>query len=109
VAFVTPESIESRGDFSRARSVFATGLKISTTALCGIGAPDVAYVRLVETDGHDNHDIEKVPATMHVMVAWRPEIAVAPKSSWGIHYLGDAVQPAVVPRSAVRVDPRKGD
>jgi len=43
-AFVTPESIESWGDFSNARSVFATGLKISTTALYGIGAPDVAYV-----------------------------------------------------------------
>jgi hypothetical protein len=105
-AFVTPESVESWGDFSRARAVFTSGLRISTTALYGIGAADVAYVRLVETDEHLNDDIDAVPATMHVTLAWRPEIAVVPNSSWRIHHLGEPIQPSLVPRTAVGFDPR---
>ncbi len=105
-AFVTPESLDSWGDFSRARAVFTTGLKISTTALYGIGAPDVAYVRLVETDEHLTRDIDSVPATMHVTLVWRPEIAVVPNSSWRIHHLGEAVEPTLVPRTRAGFDPR---
>ena len=105
-AFVTPESAEVWGDFSRARAVFTSGLKIGTTALYGNGAADVAYVRLVATDAHLNHDIRAVPATMHVTLVWRPEIAVVPKSSWRIHYLGEAIEPSLVPRSAPGFDPR---
>lgn len=105
-AFVTPESVDSWGDFSRARTIFTTGLKISTTALYGIDAPDVAYVRLVETDRHLNHDINAVPATMHVTLVWRPEIAVVPASSWRIHRVGEAIEPSLVPRTASGFDPR---
>ena len=105
-AFVTPESVDSWGDFSRARAIFTTGLKISTTALYGIDAPDVAYVRLVETNQHLNHDIDAVPATMHVTLVWRPEISVVPDSSWRIHHVGAAVDPALVPRTAPGFDPR---
>lgn len=105
-AFVTPESITSWGDFSRARAIFASGLKISTTALYGIGAPDVAYVRLVETSQHLNHDIDAVPATMHVTLVWRPEISVVPDSGWRIHDIGEMVNPALVPRTALGLDPR---
>jgi hypothetical protein len=105
-AFVTPESITSWGDFSRARTIFAVGLKISTTARYGIGAPDVAYVRLVETSQHLNHDVDAVPATIHVTLVWRPEIAVVPNSSWRVHAVGEMVDPAVVPRTAMGFDPR---
>lgn len=105
-AFVTPESLGTWEDFSRARSVFSSGLKIGTTALFGIGAPDVAYVRLVETDAHLNDDINAVPATMHVTLVWRPEIAVVPISSWRIHHLGVAIEPTLVPRTAAGFDPR---
>jgi hypothetical protein len=105
-AFVTPESLHVWGDFSRARAIFAMGLKISTTALFGIGAPDVAYVRLVETDEHTNHDIDSVPATMHATLVWRPEITVVAISSWRIHHIGDAIEPAFVPRTAAGFDPR---
>lgn len=62
-AFVTPESVDSWGDFFRARAAFAE-LKISMTALYVTVAPDVAYIRLVETDQHINPRIEQVPATM---------------------------------------------
>lgn len=106
-AFVTPESIESWGDFSRARAVFATGLKISMTAWYGIDAPDVAYVRLVESDQHINDDIDQAPATMHVTLVWRPEISVVPGSSWRIHHLGEAIEPSRVPRTAPGFDPRQ--
>lgn len=105
-AFVTPESLASWGDFSRARAIFAVGLKISTTALYGIEAPDVAYVRLVETGQHLNCDIDAVPATMHVTLVWRPEISVVPRSSWRVHHVGDAIVPVLVPRTAPGFDPR---
>lgn len=104
-AFVTPESIGSWGDFSRARSIFDTGLRISMTALHAIDAPDVAYVRLVETDQHTNDSIDQVPATMHVTLVWRPEIAVVP-GGWRIHHLGEPVEPSLVPRTAPGFDPR---
>lgn len=105
-AFVTPESRNYWGDFSRARALFSTGLKISMTALYAVGAPDVAYVRLVETDEHTNDDISKVAATAHATLVWRPEIAVVPGSSWRIHQLGDQVDPDLVPRTARGFDPR---
>lgn len=105
-ALVTPESLGSWGDFSRARSVFDTGLKISMTALYGLDAPDVAYVRLVETDSDTNDSIDRVPATMHVTVVWRPEIAVVPSSCWRIHHLGEPIDPGLVPRAAPGTDPR---
>lgn len=103
---VTPESA-SCGDFSRARSVFDSGLKISMTALYGLDAPDVAYVRLVETGRHTNDSIDRVPATMHVTLVWRPEIAVVPGSCWRIHHLGEPIDPGLVPRTAPGTDPRR--
>ncbi|MRG60123.1 hypothetical protein GE115_09600 [Agromyces sp. CFH 90414] len=105
-AFITPESLEFWGDFSRARAVFATRLKISMTAMYGVGAPDVAYVRLVETDEHINHDLYSVIASMHVTLVWRPEIAILPNSAWRIHHLGEAIEPTLVPRTQPGFDPR---
>lgn len=104
---VTPESIGSRANFSRARSVFDTGLKISMAALYVMDAPDVAYVRLVETSQHTNDSIDRVPATMHVTLVWRPEIAVVPGSSWRIHHLGEPMDPGLVPRTPPGTDPRR--
>lgn len=103
-AFVTPESIPSWGNFSRARAIFAGGLKISTTVRYATEAPDVAYVRLVETSQHLNHDA--VPATMHVTLVWRPGISVVPNSNWRIHAVGEIIDPALVPRTAMGFDPR---
>ncbi|MFJ2542730.1 hypothetical protein [Microbacterium sp. NPDC087589] len=40
--FVTPESVETWGDFTAAREVANSTLKISMTALWGIDAPDVS-------------------------------------------------------------------
>lgn len=105
-AFVTPESVSYWDDFAKARRVFATGLKISMTPLYAKDAPDVCYVRLVETDQHTNSDLTQVPATLHITLVWRPEIAVVPNSSWRIHHLGDPVEPGSVPRTATDVDPR---
>lgn len=106
-ALVTPESLDAWGDFARARAVFESGLKISMTALYGTGAPDVAYVRLVETGQHTNSHLNQVPATMHVTLVWRPEIAnFVPGASWRIHHLGEPVEPKHVPRSILGLDPR---
>lgn len=105
-AFVTPESLPSWGDFAPARAIFDCGLKISTTALYGIDAPDVAYVRLVETSRHMNDDINQVPATIHTALVWRPESAVVPNSSWRIQHLGEPVEPDRVPRTAPGFDAR---
>lgn len=106
--FVTPESLPLWGDLSRARAVLSAGLKISTTALYGVDAPDVAYVRLVETSRHTNDSVDQAPATMHATLVWRPEIAIVPKSSWRIHHLGDAIRPDLVPRTSSGFDPPAG-
>jgi hypothetical protein len=105
-AFVTPESIDSWGDFSRARNVFNSGLKISMTALYAVDAPDVAYVRLVETDQHTSDNLEEVAPTMHATLVWRPEISVLPDSHWRIHHLGEVLDPNALPRTAKGFDPR---
>jgi len=106
-AFVTPESVETWGDFSRARAIFDSGLRISMSAWYARGAPDVAYVRLVETDQHFSPIVDEVPASVHVTLVWRPELSADPTLSWRIHSLGNAVEPQAVPRSALGVDPRQ--
>jgi hypothetical protein len=103
---VTPESAHLWGNFDAARAVFRTGLKISMTPLYGIDSPDVAYVRLVETDAHFSPDITSVPATLHATLVWRPEIAVMPGTSWRIHALGEPIPPSELPRSSAGIDPR---
>jgi len=105
-AFVTPESLRSWGSFSRARDVFSIGLKISTTALYGVDAPDVSYVRLVETSAHTITSVRDVPATMHATLVWRPEISIVPNNSWRIHQIGEAIHPRQLPRTAEGIDPR---
>lgn len=105
-AHSSPPNRLAPGKISPELDPSSSGLKISTTALFGIGAPDVAYVRLVETDAYLNDDIDAVPATMHVTLVWRPVIAVVPISSWRIHHLGEAIEPTLVPRTAAGFDPR---
>lgn len=105
--FVTPESIDVWGDFSRAQALFGTGLRISMTPLWARDAPDVAYVRLVETDEHFAKSMTDAPATAHVTLVWRPEIAVVPGTSWRLHHIGEPVPPDQVPRTAIGTDPRK--
>lgn len=105
-ALVTPESAEQWGDFTRARALFASGLKISMTPVWATGAPDVAYVRLVETDQHVVDDAGGVPATVHVTLVWRPEIAVVPGSRWRVHHIGDRVDLDLFPRAADGFRPR---
>lgn len=61
---------------------------------------------VVETGQHTNDNIEEVPATMHVTLVWRPEVAIVPGSSWRIHHLGDAIEPDLLPRTAAGTDPR---
>ncbi|MEL5990734.1 hypothetical protein ACOKGD_13895 [Microbacterium phosphatis] len=102
-AMVTPESVESWGDFSRARTVLA-GLRISMTPLAAEGAPDVAYVRLVETDQHLVR-MADTPASMHVTLVWRPEIAIVPDTGWRIHAIGEPVAPHLLTRTAPGFDP----
>lgn len=99
-ACVTPESLESWGDLSRARAIFDLGLKISMTPLYIKGAPDVAYIRLVETDRHASSALSTTPATAHFSLVWRPEIAVIPGTSWRAHHLGDPVGLTLLPRSS---------
>lgn len=77
------------------------------TALWGVGAPDVAYVRLVETDGWRVPDMRAVPAAAIVTLVWRPEIAIVPGSSWRIHAIGDPLRPDQAPRTASGFDPRR--
>jgi len=74
--------------------------------LYGSDAPDVAYVRLVETDEHSVTNTADVPATAHVTLVWRPEIAIVPGSSWRIHHIGEPVPFTEVPRTAIGTDPR---
>jgi hypothetical protein len=104
--FITPESVEAWGDFAAAREVAKSDLKISMTAWWGIEAPDVAYVRLVDTDAWISPNTDQL-AAMHVTLVWRPELAVVPGSSWRIHALGEPLPPQLVPRTAVGFDPRK--
>ncbi len=103
----TPESAASWGDLSRPRAALTSGLKIGMTPLYAIGAPDVAYVRLVETSDHFNPSVNDVPATLHATLVWRPEIQVMPNWSWRIHALGDPMEPMLVPRTAIGTDPRR--
>jgi len=63
-------------------------------------------VRLVETDEHSVTSAADVPATAHVTLVWRPEIAVVPGSGWRIHYIGEPVPFTGVPRTAIGTDPR---
>ena len=88
------------------RTLFESGLKISMSPLYGSDAPDVAYVRLVETDEHSVTNTADVPATAHVTLVWRPEIAILPGSSWRIHHIGEPVPITEVPRTAIGTDPR---
>jgi hypothetical protein len=105
--FVTPESADAWGDFTAARKIANSRLKISMTALWGIDAPDVAYVRLVDTDEWRAPDLGAVPAAAIVTLVWRPEIAIVPGSSWRIHAIGEPLHPIDVPRTAAGFDPRK--
>lgn len=105
--FVTPESANEWGDFTGARAIANSQLKVSMTALWGIDAPDVAYVRLVDTDAWTSPDLRQVPAASIATLVWRPEIAVVPGSSWRVHALGDPVPPTDLPRTAAGFDPRK--
>ncbi|WP_149205023.1 hypothetical protein [Actinotalea subterranea] len=107
-AFVTPESVEAWGDFSRAEALFASGLRISMTAFFpSDDVRDVAYVRLVETTEHRSPSLADVPATAHATLVWRPELVGMPESSWRIHHLGFPVAPDLLPRTAPGVDPSK--
>ncbi|MCK2025087.1 hypothetical protein KZC56_02155 [Microbacterium sp. SSW1-47] len=105
--FVTPESVDDWGDFTRAREIANSNLKVSLHALWAVDAPDVAYVRLVDTPAWIASDLRRVPAAAHATLVWRPEIAVVPGSAWRLHALGDAVPPWLVPRTAHGFDPRK--
>jgi hypothetical protein len=105
--FVTPESVDVWGDFTAAREIANSNLKISMTALWGIGAPDVAYVRLVDTEEWRVADMRTVPAAAIVTLIWRPEIAIIPGTSWRIHAIGDPIHPDEVPRTAAGIDPRR--
>lgn len=105
--FVTPESEDTWGDFSAARDTANSTLKISMTALWGIEAPDVAYVRLVDTDAWSSSDLRTIPVAAYATLVWRPEIAIVPGSSWRLHAIGDPVPPSDVPRTAAGFDPRK--
>lgn len=106
LGFVTPESVPWWGDFSGARMLLGAGLKISMSALYAADAPDVAYVRLVETDRHRSSGTVRLAATAHATLVWRPELAAVPDTSWRIHRLGQPVDPMVVPRSTPGFDPR---
>lgn len=105
--FVTPESVDAWGDFTAAREIASSSLKISMTALWGIGAPDVAYVRLVDTDEWRATDMRAVPAAAIVTLVWRPKIAIIPGMSWRIHSVGVPLHPDEVPRTAAGIDPRR--
>ena len=76
------------------------------TALWAIDAPDVAYVRLVDTDAWTG-DMTEQPAAMHATLVWRPEIAIVPGSSWRVHCIGEPAEPGLLPRTASGFDPRK--
>lgn len=103
--FVTPECVDDWGDFSEARAAWTSALKVSMTPLWAVDAPDVAYVRLVETDAWIANTKDQ-PATHHVTLVWRPDIAVLPRTSWRIHAIGDPVPPDLLPRTAPGFDPR---
>lgn len=103
--FVTPES--EWGDFSEARAIANSQLKTSMTALWALGAPDVSYVRLVDTDAWIATNAHEIPAAAHATLVWRPELAVVPGSSWRLHAIGEPISPDRVPRTAPGFDPRK--
>lgn len=108
-AFVTPESADSWGDFSEAREIANSSLKLSMSALWAVDAPDVSYVRWVDTEASVAPDLRLIPAKLHATLVWRPEIAVTPGAAWRLHALGDPVHPDDVPRTAAGFDPRKLD
>ncbi|WP_158375158.1 hypothetical protein [Cellulosimicrobium cellulans] len=104
-ALVTPESVPQWGTFARATALFGSGLRMSLTALYALDAPDVAYVRLVETAAHQSPSVVDVPATAHVTLVWRRDIAIVPRTGWRVHHVGEPIAPNFVPRSAPGVDP----
>ncbi|WP_029267401.1 MULTISPECIES: hypothetical protein [unclassified Microbacterium] len=105
--FITPESEAEWGDFTRAREIANSDVKVSTTALWAADAPDVAYVRLVNTDRWISPDLRDIPAAMHATLVWRPEIAIIPNSAWRLHAIGEPLPPWLVPRTSPGFDPRK--
>lgn len=102
--FVTPESVEAWGDFSEALNALR-GLRISMKLLLAEGAPDVAYVRIVDTPFSTHPDMREVPAVYYATLVWRPEIAATSTSSWRVHGIGEAIPPERLPRTAQGFDP----
>lgn len=102
--FVTPESADEWGDFSAARNAMR-GLRISMKLLVAEEAPDVAYVRVVDTPFSTNPDMRRVPASFHATLVWRPEIAATQGTSWRVHGLGAPIAPELLPRTAQGFDP----
>lgn len=107
--FVTPESLGNWGEGFEGLIRYMQGsFRMSTTALYGVGAPDVAYIRFVPDEGPwINPDLTKVDAIGHATLVWRGELEPAYHNvHWRLHALGEALPPEFVPRSPDPIDPR---
>jgi hypothetical protein len=96
---VTPESLPSWGDFSGPAAWLATigDWGVGSVANEAIGAPDVAYVKIVRGVDQScqvvDEQIIAVPGV--VTLVWRPE-----RGMWLVHAIGEFVRPEDVPRTA---------
>jgi len=103
-SLVTPESLESWGDFSGAAAFLAAVHEpaLGTTPKPAEGAPDVAYMKVLT--GKPNVEIVTVPTHVlmvaFVTLVWRPELG-----QWRVHSIGDSVQPEDLPRTSPGVAP----
>ena len=95
---VTPESRRAWGDFSQVAQLFG-GYADPGTEVRGFlaeGAPDVAYVGIIEgvADPDISADDVVVPVGVFTLV-WRPEAGM-----WLIHSFGDPIPAEFLPRSS---------
>jgi hypothetical protein len=98
-SIVTPESVDSWGDFSAAAAVVASinDWGLGSVPNAAYEAPDVAYVKILrgvtESYQQEGDDLILVPAVLTLV--WRPEFG-----RWLVHGIGNAVRPEDVPRTS---------
>lgn len=101
---VTPESLDSWGNFSSAKAALdAIGeWGLGSYPEPAQGAADVAYVKLLADVPEAYQATGDVPVTVAAWITliWRPE-----HGFWLVHGLGDAIDPARLPRTSPGVAP----
>lgn len=94
--FVTPESLESWGDFSEASALLASiGRRAyGSNADRAMGDDDVAYFKILRGGSGSFHAVgdQIISAAAIVTMVWRPEYG-----EWRVHQIGNYAKPEDVP------------